>query len=675
MAKQNFFMRKIETKTGILILILCFSIIVLSVIFCCFDDWKSFIVKDKKVDTDKDVKDVSLSDLSEIDKFSSEQEFKEYLEKSEDFFDTDLVGLDSRMLMPAIALDSPTGMGEWTESTTKTPERVSETNVQTIGIDEPDIVKTDGKEIYFSPSRYRLWAQDIGELYIPPSYEDPSLKIIKSFPVEELSLVSEIKDKGDLLLYNNNLIIFSLGEIYGYDISNSESPRKKWNIKLERNNTIITSRLYNGKIYLIVRDRINFDNPCPIVPLSVNGNSLKIECTDIYYPIKPIATDVVYAAMVIDPKSGEVENKTSFTGSSGQSVVYMSENGIYITYPYSVDVLNFKIDFYKEKCSDIIPTRIIERMEKIKGYDISQQAKTVEIGIIFEEYFYSLDSDERMRIENEISNRIIDYYNENKRDLEKTGIIKIGIEGINILAHNVFSGFPLNQFALDEYQGNLRIATTVGERSGWSFGFWGRDNTANDIYVLDSNLNVIGSVKDLGLGERIYSARFIQDKGYLVTFRQIDPFYVLDLSNPQNPEVKGELKIPGYSSYLHPITENRILGIGKEDWEIKASLFDVSNPEDPKEIDKYILKENWSDALNNHHAFLLDTRHNIFFLPGYKGGYIFSYLNDKLELVKTISEISTKRAIYIDDYLYIIGDDKIVVLDEKNWERVKELDL
>ncbi|OYT35502.1 MAG: hypothetical protein B6U87_00240, partial [Candidatus Aenigmarchaeota archaeon ex4484_52] len=218
--------------------------------------------------------------------------------------------------------------------------------------------------------------------------------------------------------------------------------------------------------------------------------------------------------------------------------------------------------------------------------------------------------------------------------------------------------------SLDEYNNYLRTATTSGQ---WS-------NSFSDIYVLDNDLNIVGSVRDLGKTEKIYSVRFLQDNAYVVTFRKIDPFYVLDLSDPLNPELKGELKIPGYSSYLHPIEKNKILGIGKEDSKIKISLFDVSNPENPVEVDKYILNEYWSDILNTHHAFLLDKKHNIFFLPGRKGGYVFSYENDKLHLKKTISNISAKRAIYIDDCLYIIGTDKIIVLDENKWEKIQDFD-
>ena len=127
---------------------------------------------------------------------------------------------------------------------------------------------------------------------------------------------------------------------------------------------------------------------------------------------------------------------------------------------------------------------------------------------------------------------------------------------------------------MDEYNGYLRLATTVGNRFGFSW-FWAGSESANDIYVLDGNLSVVGSVQGLGLSEQIYSARFVGDKGYLVTYQQTDPFYILDLSDPLNPQIKGELKIPGYSSYLHPISGDRMLGMGEENWSVKISLFDV----------------------------------------------------------------------------------------------------
>nr|HPH78843.1 beta-propeller domain-containing protein [bacterium] len=118
---------------------------------------------------------------------------------------------------------------------------------------------------------------------------------------------------------------------------------------------------------------------------------------------------------------------------------------------------------------------------------------------------------------------------------------------------------------------------------------------------------------------------------------------------------------------------NLILGIGREDSNVKLSLFDVSNPAQPKEVAKYSLTEYWSDVLNTHHAFMQDEKNQLFFIPGSAGGYIFSYADNTLSLSKTISSISAQRALFINNYLYIIGQDEIVIVDENSLERVNSL--
>ena len=473
---------------------------------------------------------------------------------------------------------------------------------------------------------------------------------------------------------NDILIVFSGRNIFGYDVSEPQSPGKKWDINIGDNHSIVEARLYKDKIYLVTKSRTDIYHPCPIKPLEAGGEQLVISCREIYHPVRPIPADITFVVMILDTVSGKVENKISFVGSSGSSIVYMSEKAIYTTYSYYTSVMKFFSGFFQEECQDIIPALLTEKIKKLESLDISQQAKLLEFEVILEQYFASLDNDEKLRIENELSNRMAGYYEEHKRNVEKTGIVKIGVDDLAIKAVGSVPGRLLNQFALDEYKDNIRAAVTIGERWGFAAGV-SRGGSANDVYILDKNLKIQGSVKDMGLTEKIYSVRFVGDKGYVVTFRQIDPFYVLDLSDPEKPELKGELKIPGYSSYLHPISEDKILGIGKEGWQIKISLFDVSSPTDPKESDKYILDESWSDILSTHHAFLLDKKHNIFFLPGQKGGYIFSYQNGKLKLVKAIDQTSVRRAIYINDYLYIIGDTKISVLNETDWERVNDLNL
>jgi uncharacterized secreted protein with C-terminal beta-propeller domain len=540
------------------------------------------------------------------------------------------------------------------------PSRVSETTVQVMGIDEPDIVKTDGNTIYFSSYGYGYWRSWEGM----PYYSQGETKVVNAFPPEDLELTTKIERQGNLLLHGDVLVIFSGNKIYGYDVSDPASPDETWSIEL--NGSVVGARLYEDKIYLITRDYINQYRPCPIVPLTRNGVSVEIACARIFHPIDPIDADVTFSAMVLDHASGDVEKAVSFVGSSGSTLLYMSTNAIYVTYTYPGDLVEIFSNFLKEN-PDLIPSHVIEKIDKLKDYDISSQSKMMELGLILNQYTSSLSRDESLRIQNELSNRMVNYTAKHKREFMRTGISKVSLD-LEVLASGSVPGTLLNQFSLDEYDGHLRAAVTVG--GSWMF----RGESANDVYVLDDDMEIVGSVMDLGLTERIYSVRFIQDKGYVVTFRQIDPFYVLDLSDPANPQLKGELKIPGYSSYLHPITKDKILGVGKEGSYVKISMFDVSSPDNPTEISKYTMTEYWSDILNTHHAFLLDDKHEIFFLPGSKGGYVFSYENDGLELLKAVSDISARRAIYIEDYLYIIGDDEVVVLDENTWEQVNDLE-
>ena len=291
-----------------------------------------------------------------------------------------------------------------------------------------------------------------------------------------------------------------------------------------------------------------------------------------------------------------------------------------------------------------------------------------------ESYFASsMDQDAMLKFENEMQNRMGSFTEKHKRDLQKTDIVKISLSDLGVSSLGTVPGRLLNQFSLDEYKNNLRVATTVGQGFYW-FGLGGNSQQSeNDVYVLDKDMNISGFVQGLGLDEIIYSVRFIEDKGYLVTFKQTDPFFVMDLSDPKRPHISGELKIPGYSSYLHPLGKNTVVGIGRDGSKVKVSLFDVSDPKNPKEASKYMLDEYWSDVLNTHHAFLLDDKHRIFFMPGSKGGYVFSYENNSLKLQKAVSGVAAQRALYLDDYLYIVGSDRIVILNELNWERVNEL--
>ena len=181
------------------------------------------------------------------------------------------------------------------------------------------------------------------------------------------------------------------------------------------------------------------------------------------------------------------------------------------------------------------------------------------------------------------------------------------------------SGYLLSQWSLSEYRGVLRVVST--ESPAW----WGAGGETESFLTTlrqqDGGLVQAGRIGGLGKGERVYSVRFAGDVGYVVTFKQIDPLFTLDLANPEKPRVLGELKIPGYSAYLHPVGEDLLLGIGQDVNEegrpqgTQLSLFDVSDLRKPTRLHSQPLGPGWSEAESDHHAFLFWPKTGLVVIP------------------------------------------------------------
>ena len=246
-----------------------------------------------------------------------------------------------------------------------------------------------------------------------------------------------------------------------------------------------------------------------------------------------------------------------------------------------------------------------------------------------------------------------------------------------------------SSFSMDEYDGNLRLVTTVNEywfeeiKDDLTGQVIGNDmideKQSNALYVLDSDLKIIGKIENLAEDERIYSARFFGEVGYFVTFRQMDPLFAVDLKEPKNPKILSELKISGFSEYLHFYGKDRLLGIGMEaEGEtgrtngMKLSMFDISNPIDVQEISKLHLSSyDHSEALYNHRAVMISTSANIFGfeIEGYsKGDYkrdyvVYTYENDqfvevlKIETKNQYGEIYSSRGTFIGNMFYLLTRD------------------
>lgn len=207
---------------------------------------------------------------------------------------------------------------------------------------------------------------------------------------------------------------------------------------------------------------------------------------------------------------------------------------------------------------------------------------------------------------------------------ERTVIYKFALKNgaIQYKSKGKVPGRLLNQFSLDEFKGDLRAATTIG----WA---WDHEKpSTNNLYVLGSDMKARGKIEGIAPGETIYSVRFVGKRGYIVTFKKVDPFFVLDLSNPDAPTILGKLKIPGFSDYLHPMDDNHIIGVGKNAVDapeqsfawyqgMKLAVFDVTDVSHPKELWKTEIGDRGTDspALSDHKAFLYSPTKQLLALP------------------------------------------------------------
>jgi inhibitor of cysteine peptidase len=512
----------------------------------------------------------------------------------------------------------------------------SGTNIQVEGVDEADMVKTDGEYIYLASGK-RVF-------------------IVKAFPpgdAEVLATLELEREASDLFINGDKLVVISSPQIYYYwvyDVSDRSSPKRDRTVSVDGYYT--SSRMIGDYVYAITGQPAVLNITEPILPNIRSDNyTCEVESTDIWYANN---TDYYYgytnivAIDVQDPES-EITHETFLMGSS--STLYVSMENIYLTASGWVQ-------------------------DAVSGW-------------------------------------------------ETTKIFKINVdeESITYIAEGIVPGRVLNQFSMDEHDGHFRIATTNGQVSR------GGSSTSNNVYVLNASLGVVGSLEGLAPGEDIYSARFMGRRCYLVTFKKIDPLFVIDLEDPENPTVLGKLKIPGYSDYLHPYDENTLIGVGKETEEaeegdfawyqgVKISLFDVSNVSDPRELAKFEIGDRGTDspALRDHKAFLFSRAKNLLVIPVleakidagdyssevppnaygeyvYQGAYVFhvsreqgidlrgrvTHIDDPQAFLRSgywfESELTVERSLYIDDVLYTISGGMIKMNDLDDLSEVGRVEL
>lgn len=458
-------------------------------------------------------------------------------------------------------------MGEEGAFTGVGPE-YSLTNVQVEGIDEADYVKTDGYYIYFK--------------------NGSKIMIAKAYPPEELNIVSVIQ------LENT-----SINGLYIYDG------------KL----IILTQR---GGFFVIMHAVDVVPEDRAVEPAVIGGPEIQTPVSNIYiYDVR-------------EPSNPVLIHNITLTGDLFDSRLF--DNKLFIILNDFVYGVNETIRLPSYVIDGVNTTISVEEIYYLKNlYEYGYQYTMV----------FSIDLDTWTNsvttiLSGSTSTLYMSYNNiyiaqpifipetlsaEERRWLQRTAIIKIKIDGINTepTALAVVDGVVNEQFQMDEFNNYLRISTYVWESIRKPGEF--RVKTYTNIYVLDKDLKIVGSLTGLGETEQLYATRFMGNYAYLVTFRRIDPLFVINLTDPENPRVVGELKIPGFSDMLQPIGQGLIVGIGyiNEDGvnKLKISLFNVSDPTNPIEISNLTIGNEWisSEATQNHKAILIPPIEGVFGIP------------------------------------------------------------
>jgi inhibitor of cysteine peptidase len=537
---------------------------------------------------------------------------------------------------------------------------VSETNVQVQGVDEADIVKTDGQSIFQA--------------------EHDKVRIIQAVPGAQMKVLSTIRFDGNfspnqLFLQDDQLVVIGhqYNEIYRtyedvakdsliapmmqlttiivYDVSNPAEPKQVREVKVEGH--YVSARKVENLVYLItqhypdywlLKENRKIDIRPKYSDTAYDSKERSIDYDDIrYFPESRQPNYTLIAALDLDQPKKEVA-MTTYLGSGNQ--LYMSKENLYLA------VENYG-DMERKDRGVVAPDTDVHKFE-VKGLDVKYHSSATVPGTV------------------------------------------------------------LNQFSMDEHNGYFRVVTTKG------YAWDEQRPSSNHLYILDKNLKETGKIEELARGERIYSARFMGDRIYMVTFKETDPLFVFDASDPANPKVLGELKIPGFSNYLHPYDENHIIGFGQDTKivaekgasqpriltdGVKISLFDVSDMSNPKEKFTEVIggRGTYSPLNHDHKALLFNKDKDIFAFPisvyrnsekneyeqifEYQGAYVYSI--DPATGFKLKSKIShingempyyeewenqIQRLLYIGDTMYALSAEKITSHKMGSYEKVGELE-
>jgi len=650
----------------------------------------------------------------DIRKISSESELKDILAASNvfdgGFNDNRRIFTDSFVLEESLELQARAPEPEPTMATDTDSAKAqtgsdgvdySTTNVQVENVDEPDYLKNDAKYVYIVSQN--------------------TLSIIDAYPAESAKLVLKIALDIDsqyiqnMFLNEDRLVIFYNGQSQEeiipqfdfmprpsynpvthaliVDVSDKEKPEILKDYAIDGH--FSDARMIGNYAYFVTNSNIDYQYPrLPIIM----ERSEPVMVPDAFYFDNVERFSNFNTLTAIDIFGDSINSETFLMGYTG--TIYVSENNFYLTYQQNLPY-GFYEDSTRDRFFDVIvplfPSEIQDKIKTIQNDSSLDSAREwSKIAEVIQESYNQMDKNQKEKLFDKIREALSEHDARIQEESLKTIIHKISIDEDNLdyVAKGSVPGRLLNQFSMDEHDDKFRIATTVEYYTQYKGTI-----RSNAVYVLDEKLEVLGGLDDIAPDESIFSARFMGDRLYLVTFQQIDPFFVIDLSS-DTPKILGELKIPGFSNYLHPYDDDYVIGVGRDTKDIgsgrvqqlgvKVALFDVSDVSNPKVIDDFVIGDasTYSEALNNHKAFFFDKRKNILSIPissdvksldgisdakmiapdwnRWNGFYIFGMdTTDGINLKGTITHnendsrfygMGNSRTFYIEDVLYTASD-------------------
>ena len=665
----------------------------------------------------------------EIREISSQEELKNILDASSSFGGN---FYDDRMFVRNLAVEEmaafdatesfresggPVSAAAVLDSQSKNVE-YSTTNVQVANVDEPDFIKNDSKYVYIVSKN--------------------TLSIIDAHPAESAELVLKIaldiesQYIQNMFLNDNRLVIFYNGQsddeiIPQYDFI----PRRSYSpvthaliidVSDKENPTILKdysidghfrdARMIGNYAYFVTNNNIDYQYPkLPIILES----SVPIMTPDAFYFDNEEEFSNFNTLTAIDIFGDTINSETFLMGYTG--TFYVSEDNFYLTYQQSMPW-----GFYERSSQDrffdvvlpLLPEDIQDEIRLIQNdSSINESTQWGKISELMQESYNIMDKKDKEALFEKIREALNEYDAKIQEDSRKTIIHKISIDEdkIEYVAKGSVPGRLLNQFSMDQNGDRFRVATTTEYYTQYQGTI-----RANAVYVLDEKLDIVGSLDQIAPDESIFSARFMDDRLYLVTFQQIDPFFVIDLST-DTPKILGELKIPGFSNYLHPYDDEHIIGIGRDTKEIgdnrvqqlgiKIALFNVEDVNNPKVADEVIIgnSSTSSEALYNHKAFFFDKTRDILSIPisddiknleeissskrttpeynRWNGFYVFdldktSGFNIKGTIVHSSEDsryygMNNARTFYIDDVLYTVSEEYLKMNSMNNLEEINSI--